>query len=130
MLSTRQYLSTGLGKTQMSTTKESDFDFSDRLRWLMDRYKLITADMAARCGIPNSTFNRYLNYNSVPTLDNLEKIIGAFPDVSIEWIVLGKGEPFKEHDSAMLETKCTSALEKIHLLEENVSLYKKLIQKN
>jgi len=112
----------------MSNTQEEHMDFSARLRWLMDRYKLITADIAAQCEIPVSTFNRYLNYNSVPTLDNLEKIINAFPDVSVDWLVLGHGEPFKERDSAIMETKYAAAIEKIHLLEENISLYKKLIK--
>ena len=93
----------------MSDRDKEVMPFSDRLRWIMDRYKLTITDAAAKCNIPSSTFNRYLSYDSVPTLDNLDKIIKAFPDIAIEWIVTGIGEPFKQADGALLETKYTAA---------------------
>ena len=49
-----------------------------------------------KCGMGNGTINNIKNGISSP---NLEKIMNAYPDVNIEWLISGKGEAIKSEDT-------------------------------
>jgi len=53
-------------------------------------------------------------------------------ELNLEWLVMGKGEPIKQPASAddILRERYAFALDKIHILEDSIQLYKKLIEQN
>jgi len=56
----------------------------------------------------------------------------AHNELNLEWLVMGKGEPIKQPASAddILRERYAFALDKIHILEDSIQLYKKLIEQN
>ena len=117
---------------QMTAVENDPAYFADRMRWIMQRYKLNKKEIAEKCGIPPSTFNRYVDSGTLPTVENLERIATTFNELNLEWLVMGKGEPIKQPASAddMLRERYAFALDKIHILEDSIQLYKKLIEQN
>jgi transcriptional regulator with XRE-family HTH domain len=79
------------------------------------KYKgLSQGKFEAMCGISNGYIN---NLKSSPTVPVLQKIISAFPDINLEWIVSGIGEMMKsdvsnEERTAIDVNRFISLLEK------------------
>lgn len=71
-------------------------NIKDRLKELLQILGIGQKAFETKCGMGNGTINNIKNGISSP---NLEKIISAFPEVNIEWIISGKGMPLKENDS-------------------------------
>lgn len=46
--------------------------------------------------------NGYINNSSDPTSSKLEKVLSAFPDLSPEWLVTGKGEMLRSEGFSAL----------------------------
>lgn len=46
--------------------------------------------------------NGYINNSSDPTSSKLEKVLSAFPDLSPEWLVTGKGEMLRSEGFSTL----------------------------
>ena len=67
------------------------------------------------CGISNGYIN---NLKSSPTVPVLQKIIGAFPDVNLEWLVSGIGE-MKKTDTTSREDPTIDVNRLVSLLESN-----------
>ncbi len=104
-------------------------DFADRMRWVMQLYRLSKKEIAKQCGIPSSTFNRYIDNGTQPTVKNLERIASTFSQLNIEWLVMGKGDAVKQAPSDdILRERYAFALEKIKILEDNIRLYKLIIE--
>lgn len=61
-----------------------------RLRWLMWRYDIPAAEMAAQIGIHKNSLSRLLN-GDIPHKSTLEKISKTY-GVSVNWL-LGEGKP-------------------------------------
>jgi len=45
-------------------------------------------------GAPASTTRNYLDKDTKPSSDYIERIVAHFEDVNLNWLVTGKGEPF------------------------------------
>lgn len=60
--------------------------FSDRLQEMMKARHMTAIELTRRTGVPGSSFQRYVQGKSSPTLDNVEKIANAL-DVSVPWLI-------------------------------------------
>ena len=77
--------------------------FTTRLQKLMDYHALSASGFATAIGVQRSSISHILSGRNKPSLDFVMKILHRFDDVSIEWLVDGKGTfPKKqlEHPSA------------------------------
>ena len=70
-------------------------DISDRLRILMDNYELSSSQFADKLEIQRSAISHLLSGRNKPSILILEKIIRHFPDVDINWLIMGKGNILK-----------------------------------
>ena len=50
-------------------------------------------------GAPASTTRNYLDKDTKPSSDYIERIVAHFDDVNLNWLVAGKGEPFLSNKS-------------------------------
>lgn len=67
----------------------------DRIVKIIMYNKLTHVAFAQRLGVQPSSVTHILNGRNKPSLDFIIKIINAFPEISIEWLLLGKGNMLK-----------------------------------
>lgn len=69
-------------------------DINDRVKLLMDTKQLSSSEFAERTGIQQSTFSHFINGRNKASLDVVTKIHESFDNVSLEWLLYGRGEMF------------------------------------
>lgn len=74
-------------------------DFIKRLEYLLEYYSMNAASFADKIGVQRSSLSHLLSGRNKPSLDFILKIIEAFPDVDLYWILIGKGNFLKEKNN-------------------------------
>ena len=76
-------------------------EFTKRLHSIMDYYDLSAASFADRIDVGRSSISHLLSGRNKPSLDFVMKIVTAFPEVELYWLLNGKGSfPRKEKETA------------------------------
>ncbi|MGB1268910.1 MAG: helix-turn-helix transcriptional regulator [Flavobacteriaceae bacterium] len=65
--------------------------FTNRLQKLLEYYDLSASSFASKIGVQRSSISHVLSGRNKPSLDFVMKLLHTFNDVSIEWLVDGKG---------------------------------------
>lgn len=65
--------------------------FTERLLKVMNYYSLNASALADELGIQRSGISHLLSERNKPSLEFILKLNEKFPEVSIEWITMGKG---------------------------------------
>lgn len=109
-------------------------DFIKRLEKILDYYGINASTFADKIGVQRSSLSHLLSGRNKPSLDFILKILEAYPDVDLYWILNGKGSfpkispVFQESDTmehAKLEprnptpTVADSITEKLFLKTKN-----------
>jgi len=78
---------------------------SERLKHLLDNKNLSTAQFGKKVGVSRDTLNKMFSKGSDPKLHLLQKCLELFPNLNIEWLILGSGEMWKitEEKTTLLE---------------------------
>lgn len=63
-----------------------------RLQEVLDYSQLSPTEFAERIDIQRSTISHILNGRNKPSLDFLMKVKDKFPEISWDWLILGKGK--------------------------------------
>lgn len=72
-------------------------EFTQRLHKIMEYHDLSAASFADKIDVGRSSISHLLSGRNKPSLDFVMKIINAFPDVELYWLLNGKGSfPKKE----------------------------------
>ncbi len=66
-------------------------DFIKRLELILDYYSLSASTFADKIGVQRSSLSHLLSGRNKPSLDFILKIIEAFPEVDLYWILNGTG---------------------------------------
>jgi len=66
-------------------------EFSKRLTILMDYYEISAAQLAEKVDVQRSSISHLLSGRNKPSLDFVLKILKAFPDVELYWLLNGVG---------------------------------------
>lgn len=84
------------------------------------------ADFAKKTGLSAQAAGNYLKSLRTPTIEAIEKIYEAFPEISAEWLLKGKGEMLKNISTEDLDIirACNKCKEK----DLNIDHLKELIQ--
>ncbi len=69
----------------------------ERIRELLSEKDLTAAAFADKLGVPRSTISHILSGRNKPSLEMVHKILDAFPDLRIEWLVRGEGTMYATH---------------------------------
>jgi len=65
--------------------------FTDRLQKLLEYYDLSASGFATTIGVQRSSISHVLSGRNKPSLDFVMKLLHHFNEVSIEWLIDGKG---------------------------------------
>lgn len=74
-------------------------EFTKRLNIIMEYYDLSAAAFADKIDVGRSSISHLLSGRNKPSLDFVMKIIHAFPEVELYWLLNGKGK-FPKHSSS------------------------------
>jgi DNA-binding XRE family transcriptional regulator len=66
-------------------------EFTNRLNQIMEYYDLSAASFADKIDVGRSSISHLLSGRNKPSLDFVMKIITAFPEVELYWLLNGKG---------------------------------------
>lgn len=87
--------------------------FTNRLQKLLEYYDLSASHFATKIGVQRSSISHILSGRNKPSLDFVMKVLHTFNDVSIEWLIDGKGTFPKSNTS-------TTSTENINLKNESL----------
>lgn len=77
-------------------------EFTQRLHKIMEYHDLSAASFADKIEVGRSSISHLLSGRNKPSLDFVMKIVKAFPDVELYWLLNGKGSfPQKEESSSL-----------------------------
>lgn len=66
-------------------------DFSNRIQKMLDYYELSAAAFADSIDVGRSSISHILSGRNKPSLDFVLKVVQAFPEVELYWLLNGKG---------------------------------------
>ncbi|MGN0186615.1 MAG: helix-turn-helix transcriptional regulator [Paludibacteraceae bacterium] len=66
----------------------------ERILQLLEEKQMTLAAFADEIGVERSTMSHIKSGRSNPSLDVAQKILERFPEVSTDWLILGKGSMF------------------------------------
>ena len=71
----------------------------NRIQEIIKRYDLSPSKLADTLEVPRSTISHILSERNKPSLEFIQKVIDRFPEISLNWLLKGKGNIFgKERD--------------------------------
>ncbi|MFN4234792.1 MAG: helix-turn-helix domain-containing protein [Bacteroidia bacterium] len=77
----------------------------ERIKAIMFQKGLSPSGFADAIQVQRSSISHILNGRNKPSLELIQKIIAAFPDIDIEWLLTGKKSFIKEKEIANAEIK-------------------------
>jgi transcriptional regulator with XRE-family HTH domain len=77
-------------------------EIKDRILKLLNTENMSSAKFADLIGVQRSNISHILSGRNNPGLDFLQKVMHRFPLLNSEWLLLGKGEMFKQTKQAEL----------------------------
>ncbi|MCL2435938.1 MAG: helix-turn-helix transcriptional regulator [Lentimicrobiaceae bacterium] len=77
----------------------------DRIKQIMEYYKLSPASFAEVIGINRSNLTHLFSGRNQPSLDLAKKILHCYPDIKTEWLIMGMGDMFRNNEEKELIVK-------------------------
>ena len=79
---------------------------NDRLKQFLTMENISPARFAEELGIQRSGISHLLSGRNKPSFEFLQRMMNAYPEVNYEWLILGKGRPYKnDHSGAEIESR-------------------------
>jgi len=75
----------------------------DRIKHIMEFYKLTPASLAEQIGINRSNLTHLFSGRNQPSLELAKKILHCYPDIKTEWLIMGVGEMFRNNEDKELQ---------------------------
>ena len=66
-------------------------DIASRIKTIIDHYGLSVSAFADVIGVQRSSISHLLNGRNKPSLDFVMKLVDAYPEVDLYWLLQGKG---------------------------------------
>ena len=85
-------------------------EFTNRLARIMEYYDLSAASFADKIEVGRSSISHLLSGRNKPSLDFVMKIIKAFPEVELYWLLNGKGSFPKKDQPPTTKTEPAPAV--------------------
>lgn len=73
---------------------------NDRLKRFLEMEGISPARFAEELGIQRSGVTHLLDGRNKPSFSFIQKMMIAYPDLNYEWLILGKGRPYKSDYNA------------------------------
>lgn len=72
---------------------------NDRLKKVIDYYKITPTNFSQKIGVSEGTIRKLLTQNTALRSDTLEKISQNFTDIDIDWLITGRGGMLRNEQS-------------------------------
>ena len=92
----------------------------ERIEFIMNGYGLSSSQFADKTGIPRASVSHILSGRNKPSLEVLQKVAAVFPEIDIQWLMLGVGQKPDFSQVAMGESSQTSNEETVTVEEGNL----------
>ena len=92
----------------------------ERIEFIMNGYGLSSSQFADKTGIPRASVSHILSGRNKPSLEVLQKVAAVFPEIDIQWLMLGVGQKPDFSLVAMGESSQTSNEETVTVEEANL----------
>lgn len=76
-----------------------------RLQLFLQMEQLTQSQFADRMGIQRSGVTHLLSGRNKPSFEFITRMLQTFPSLNAEWLILGKGKPYKNSPSTPAETQ-------------------------
>lgn len=87
-----------------------DEEITSRIQTVIDHYGLSVSAFADEIGVQRSSISHLLNGRNKPSLDFVLKLVTAYPEVNLYWLLKGEGS-FPEPSTKEVENGETAELE-------------------
>lgn len=84
---------------------------TERIRQLMEQLGMNKKTFSEKIGENPSKISHIFMGRNNPSLDMLQKILRAFPDVSPDWLIMGRGESLLNNERQKIDDHELSGLE-------------------
>ena len=89
-------------------------ELSKRIKDFIDYKKMSVRKFASECGLKQPTLDKHIRGTAEPNVVTLIGIAKRFPELSLEWLLLGEGQMLKNtNNSEVVEEKNTERLLKL-----------------
>lgn len=86
-------------------------DFSKRLEKVIKFYDETAASFAEKIGVQRSSISHILSGRNKPSLDFVLKVLSAYPEVELYWLLNGKGKFPKQEEKENPRAKSSTVTE-------------------
>ena len=97
-----------------------------RIKLLIKSKNISQAELARKLDVTRGSVNQWLSGKQVPGHKPLMKIFELFPDISSDWLLLGKGDMLFENKLSALDNSFSD--KQLMDQAEVTGLYKKLLE--
>ena len=100
----------------------------NRIKEILEHVKLSQKDFAVLTGISPATLSQILSGKQAPTIKTVDAIHTTFPDISLDWLMFGKGEmiPVNQDQKAAPAANGGFSAESVQPREEDVNVQSSL----
>lgn len=91
-----------------------------RIKTVYETLGLKQSHFAKQCDLSQSTVNGWYRLNKIPSVDAIKSIVVAYPNISLDWLILGEGDMYNEQNTT-LENAVIQRIKEI-LKEMNISV--------
>lgn len=98
-------------------------DINERVRMIINSQNLTASAFADKIGVQRSNVSHVLSGRNKPSYEFIEKLLNAFPNVSSDWLILGKTPDKSLQQKSEVET----VKEVIQLKEINKKVVKIMV---
>ncbi len=74
----------------------ADLDIRNRIQRFLDSKGMRVQELAERIGVQRSSISHIMSGRNKPSFDLISKFLNAFPEISAEWFITGKGSMYKK----------------------------------
>lgn len=92
-------------------------DISNRINHIITLKGITKKTFAEQTGLSQPIVSHITSGRNQPGLDVLQKILNAYPDLSSDWLILGKGDPERLDQSDALKTAISNVHHKLSKLQ-------------
>lgn len=98
-------------------------EFGNRIQKIMDHYGISASSFADTMGVGRSSISHILSGRNKPSLDFVMKIIDAYPEVELYWLLNGVGTfPYKKSNNSTNKKKYDEDFSPLTILSSSDSL--------
>ena len=88
-------------------------EFAERLKFMLNYYEMSAAQLAEKIEVQRSSISHILSGRNKPSLEFVLKILKAFPEVELYWLLNGKGKFPKVAQKVLATSPLSSNLDNV-----------------